>query len=995
MIKFFIRLARTLRKKLMHCSKDLYLKTEDYFDAPDHSYTSYLAKHYESQRDFLITCYDLEIIAQMVSQETLCKRIKFLAMHYRYFRCEDCFFSWPISSFNVIKPSLLGEKLKKFYVVEPLPMMSLVDYSTKFPVTRDNLMKMLPNLLMTLSQLQNENFPYLSLNPFSIIVDEVFWLRPPSLNPRASPKSVHPPVPERYRSSFRSVNEAQFYYPPELKTSSNFLPVNCRADSWALGTILGELLVFGGPMFGSFNDIDQKLKTQMILGPAPPQFNWVPAKKVQPIDLPEIIKSLLRYNPNDRICICTHHAREVLDYVRTAGVFGEDSNHTYEEEEISERENSNINDTFDANSRPRNVFMKSPIAVVDKTNPVHSSHSRNNQTPSYAATSEDITPLAKGKSTKISSNIVQDETRDLKKESHTYRPKYSPGFSLDTYHKTGVVSGLDGAPLTTKSSPQKYVTSTPMVRDEDFYLTNKNNIEIQDAKSETSEVDRTQIYSESEAEPTNSVDNLIQELNARSKVLLNKNTTEHTSHESHSANEQHAASLEHSNNQDMNIDIIFSARASIKHSNGSQFSSSKQDVKQSTRSDSPNDRLEKSKSSRNESVDERSGRNISEKGLSPYTKSSRGHSSRSVSPVTKSGNSQLGKNEIPESRQSHENSMKSDNNQYVNQEENHVSSGNFTPGNSFSNQVHNMSNLNSMITSTIHNSLQDMSSGNGAQTPRARPSQRSSDDNKSSGSNGSRRGHKKSVVKSPPQIITDGDVSYGSGTGLSASNGSRRDFHYSSKGSPMPFGGSGPSKGKVHSVDDASEYSILSYTAESTSDEASKSVHSNGSKKSFVEEDALETDSPMKKLFSITSTPLSERSPRSKAPAISVFGSKRILKNHVKSKSPTSKGTNLYSYSSEEAVREIEDLKQRISHLETCVTNSTGKRVEYAIDSDSSHGETEEVLKEIQAIHRKLNDFDRNLISDCSQVSVVSQVDSGLHAEENQLRSQVESMSSN
>jgi hypothetical protein len=141
-------------------------------------------------------------------------------------------------------------------------MISLADYATSRAPTPEFLFQMLPNVLNTIASLHSVRFPYLDLSPFSIIVDDTFSFRPPALNPFASPKSLLPPRPKLHRSKFRSANEIRFYQAPEW----NSIPPFCSPDSWSFR----ELLILGGPLFESLSRDDQKKRTQMILGRAPP-----------------------------------------------------------------------------------------------------------------------------------------------------------------------------------------------------------------------------------------------------------------------------------------------------------------------------------------------------------------------------------------------------------------------------------------------------------------------------------------------------------------------------------------------------------------------------------------------------------------------------------------------------------------------------------------------------------------------------------------------------
>lgn len=243
------------------------------------------------------------------------ERLLFLCKNYKLFRCEAVFFQNHLPSFDVLTTKVLDKYITTFYVVEPLPLESLADYATANVITPEFLFQHLPNVLNTLAALHSVRFPYLNLSPFSICFDETLSLRPPPLNPFASQKSLMPPPPKVHRSSFRSINESRFYRAPEWESIDPF----CPSDSWALGAILSEYLIFGGPMFGSLSKDDQMKRTQMILGTAPKFLNWPPAVLTVPCDLPNIILELLDYDPNRRPWLCIHFCQRVLAFVHDAG----------------------------------------------------------------------------------------------------------------------------------------------------------------------------------------------------------------------------------------------------------------------------------------------------------------------------------------------------------------------------------------------------------------------------------------------------------------------------------------------------------------------------------------------------------------------------------------------------------------------------------------------------------------------------------------------------
>jgi len=300
---------KTLRIKMKSRINEFSI-IEPYFSPKCKSYESFIAVHKVSNRKFLLTKYNLEILVSYGHK--FVERLLFLCQNYRMFRCEGVFFQGHLSTLDVIKTNVIGKFLKVFYVVEPLPMTTLADYSAKSNVNREFLMKSLPNLINTLCSLHSVSFPYLNLSPYSIIVDEMLWLRPPPLISHASSKSIFPPPPRLNRLSFRSVNEYRFYRPPEW----GLFELSCTSDTWSLATILAEFILFGGPLFGSLHNIDYMKRVQMVLGAAPLSYNWIPIDNTIPFDFPSPIKAMLNYDPKKRPSLCLHLGHKLMKWVK-------------------------------------------------------------------------------------------------------------------------------------------------------------------------------------------------------------------------------------------------------------------------------------------------------------------------------------------------------------------------------------------------------------------------------------------------------------------------------------------------------------------------------------------------------------------------------------------------------------------------------------------------------------------------------------------------------
>lgn len=277
-----------------------------YFTPRCKSYDSYIATSKVNGGDYLMTKYNLAYIN--APKQIVADRIIFLIDNYKMFRCESVFFQTPIPSTSIIVPENIGTKLLYFYVAEPLPIVTLSDYVLENGIDQQFLKQYFPNLLNTLSSLHSVKFPYLALSPLTVTIDEKLWLRPPPLNPYASPKSLMPPSPHAKNSKYAGFDDLRFYRAPEWKS----VPPFWQTDCWALGCMLAEYLIYGHPIFMSASDTDQMLITQTILGPAPSKLNWPITKEANVADLPPILMRLLDYEPRVRPPMCLHIAIQIM-----------------------------------------------------------------------------------------------------------------------------------------------------------------------------------------------------------------------------------------------------------------------------------------------------------------------------------------------------------------------------------------------------------------------------------------------------------------------------------------------------------------------------------------------------------------------------------------------------------------------------------------------------------------------------------------------------------
>ncbi|EAY00839.1 hypothetical protein TVAG_207420 [Trichomonas vaginalis G3] len=429
-------------------------KVEDYFEASNKSYEAYIASHKVSKRKFLITKYNLELLN--VQPKLLYNRLMFLIKNYRMFRCECVFFQGHLASLEVLNPKILGKFIKYFYVVEPLPMVTLADFATENQMSKSILLEKLPNLLSTIAMMHSVKFAYLNISPFTIIVDGVFWLRPPSLMPYSSPKNCFAPPPQGFRAEYRSVNEMRFYRAPEWNAN----PMFCESDCWSLGCLLAEYMIFAGPLFGSISINDQMVRTQMICGPAPAFLNWPPAPQSRKTVFPPIIADMLSYDPRKRPLLCIHVSNQILQFIRDYNV-GEEEEEFEEEEasygEVSIGENEDDDSHISGISATESSNIESEHS--DKSN-AKSSHSY----PVYAAPSQsgeeeedllqekvDSPKGSQGKSSQISKSVSPDVNQISPITSNTSAVS-TPSQQKNSSSQSQANNSLKDSPITSNTS---------------------------------------------------------------------------------------------------------------------------------------------------------------------------------------------------------------------------------------------------------------------------------------------------------------------------------------------------------------------------------------------------------------------------------------------------------------------------------------------------------------------------------------------------------------
>ena len=104
-----------------------YEVVDHYFSPRCKSYDSFITRSKRNGRQYLLTKYNLQLLN--VPKDLLISRIIFLIKNYKMFRCESVFFQQNLNAFSEITISNLGKNLLYFYVVEPLPMVTLADYA--------------------------------------------------------------------------------------------------------------------------------------------------------------------------------------------------------------------------------------------------------------------------------------------------------------------------------------------------------------------------------------------------------------------------------------------------------------------------------------------------------------------------------------------------------------------------------------------------------------------------------------------------------------------------------------------------------------------------------------------------------------------------------------------------------------------------------------------------------------------------------------------------
>ena len=287
-----------------------YEVVDHYFSPRCKSYDSFITRSRRNGRQYLLTKYNLQLLN--VPKDLLISRIAFMVKNYKMFRCESVFFQQNLNAFSEITIANIGKNLLYFYVVEPLPMVTLADYALENTVDTEFMKEYMPNVMNTLSSLHSVKFPYLALSPFTIVLDNnKLWLRPPSLNPYNSPKSLFPPTPHVKDQQFRKVDEMRFYRAPEYKAVPPFI----QSDTWSLATVVAEYTIYGHPMFYALTNTEQMEKTQMILGDAPKELNWPLPEEHGYCELPQILSRMLDWNPALRPPVCLRVSLQLMMFM--------------------------------------------------------------------------------------------------------------------------------------------------------------------------------------------------------------------------------------------------------------------------------------------------------------------------------------------------------------------------------------------------------------------------------------------------------------------------------------------------------------------------------------------------------------------------------------------------------------------------------------------------------------------------------------------------------
>ena len=113
---------------------------------------------------------------------SICARIKFLLKNWRCFRCSGVFFDHSNIKMKSVRPANVNFLFKKFYILEPLPCISLMDAIYQgiddFSIYMDGFV----SIAEQIQWFHCHHFEIGPITPYSICVDRnSLYLRPPPL----------------------------------------------------------------------------------------------------------------------------------------------------------------------------------------------------------------------------------------------------------------------------------------------------------------------------------------------------------------------------------------------------------------------------------------------------------------------------------------------------------------------------------------------------------------------------------------------------------------------------------------------------------------------------------------------------------------------------------------------------------------------------------------------------------------------------------------------
>lgn len=215
---------------------DNYLIKKEVFVHETGAFKSIIATNIKTQKDYLLTIYDLNYYKDKKSQ--VCRKIISICQTINFYRCCHVFFDREIYTLKSIRPSNIGSFLKKFIVVEPFPMISLADYFDSKKVDVNSIINGFQYIFKTISTLHFLDISYGSLSPLNIVVtDGNFSFRPPNLL-KYQCSCTPPPLVARQKYRFKTEMEN---YPKDRNLRNSK-----KTDFLCFGYLLCDYILYFG-----------------------------------------------------------------------------------------------------------------------------------------------------------------------------------------------------------------------------------------------------------------------------------------------------------------------------------------------------------------------------------------------------------------------------------------------------------------------------------------------------------------------------------------------------------------------------------------------------------------------------------------------------------------------------------------------------------------------------------------------------------------------------